>query len=142
MCCSPRPAPRSPACAPLPRRSCPPSIRSRWRSPKFRGSACPLASFKAGGDAADQILAIEQPDIEPITVRRRLERCDKLREFALGLPTHLFGCFELDRNEPQWITRPASAEGCQIGRDHGGDLRVSAGRLVVGEKHDRLPRAG
>src|SRR5262252_3504587 len=32
MCCSPRPAPRSPVCALSPRRSCPPSTSSRWRS--------------------------------------------------------------------------------------------------------------
>src|SRR5260370_28971917 len=30
MCCSPRPARRSPACAPSPRRSCRPSRRARW----------------------------------------------------------------------------------------------------------------
>src|SRR5215472_18951159 len=33
MCCSRRPAPRSRACAPLPRKSCPPSTESRWPSP-------------------------------------------------------------------------------------------------------------
>ena len=69
-----------------------------------------MSSFEAGGDAADQVLAVERPDIELNFARRRLERRDKLREFAFRLPAHLFGRFELDRNETQWIAGTAPAD--------------------------------
>src|SRR5580693_5046004 len=135
MCCSPLPALRSPGCALSPRRSCRPSTRSRL-SPKFS------VSLEAGGDAADQVLAVERPEIELYFTERRLERANKLREFAFSFPAHFFGSFELDRNETQWIAGTASSELRQVGGNHGGNFRVAAGRLVIGEKHDRLARAG
>src|SRR5580693_654870 len=103
MCCSPPLAPRLPGCAPSPRKSCRPSTGSRWPSRKSS------VSFEAGDDAADQVLAVERPDIELNFTRRRLERPNKLCEFAFRFPAHFFGFFELDRSEPQWIAGTAPA---------------------------------
>src|SRR5439155_9926622 len=43
-CCSPPPAPRSPACAPSPTRSCRPSRRARWCSPRCDDRRWPQSS--------------------------------------------------------------------------------------------------
>src|ERR1700752_4410847 len=101
MCCSPPLAPRLPGCAPSPRKSCRPSTGSRWPSRKSS------ASFEAGSDTADQVRAVERLDIELNFTRRRLERANKLREFAFSFPAHFFGGFELDRNETHWIAGTA-----------------------------------
>src|ERR1700758_2240034 len=101
MCYSPPREPRSPDCAPSPRKSCPPLTGNRWPSRKSS------VSFEAGNDAADQILAVERPDIELNFTRRRLERPDKLGEFAFRFPAHSFAGFELDRNETHWIAGTA-----------------------------------
>ena len=106
------------------------------------GSAFSFTSFESRGHPADQILIVEPAQIEISVVRRRLERLDKLREFAFCFPAHLFGGFEFDRTETQRIAATAPAEPRQIGRDHGGNSRVSACRPVIGEKRARLPEPG
>src|SRR5688500_1870676 len=52
------------------------------------------------------------------------------------------GLTVVDRPELDRVARPALPEPEQIGGGDGGDLGVAAGRLAIGEEHDRLPVAG
>src|SRR4051794_29746127 len=139
MSCSPPPAPRLPACAPSPRKSCPPSTGSQWLSRRCSVFIC---LFEARGHPTDQILIVERAQNEISVLRCRLECRDQLAKLTFRLSTYLFGRFQLDRNETQWIAGAAPADSWQIGGNHSRNFRVSAGRLVIGEKHDRLARAG
>src|SRR5258708_34449985 len=50
-------------------------------------------SFETGDDAADQIVAVERPKIDPLALRHRVERRNQFGELALCVPAERFGGF-------------------------------------------------
>src|SRR6266446_9898040 len=85
-------------------------------------------SFETGDDAADQIVAVERPKIDPLALRHRVERRNEFGELALCVPAERFGGFDAHRDKTQPVTWPAAADDRQIGRNDRGDFRVSPGR--------------
>ena len=69
------------------------------------GSAFSSTSFESRGHPADQLLIVERAQIEISVVRRRLERPDKLREFAFCFPAHLFGVFDSTETKRSGLPR-------------------------------------
>ena len=98
-------------------------------------------SIETADDAADQIAGVKRSKIEPLSIRYRLEVCQQFRQLALGISAKFFRRFDRNADEAQRVARPTPADDRQVGRDDGGDLGISAGRLMIGEQQDRLSRA-
>src|SRR5215472_15104521 len=101
-----------------------------------------LVSVQTADDTTDQIAVIKRSEVDPGALGYGFERSGKFCNVALRGTAQLLGGFDGDRGKAQRVTRRPPPDNRQVGRDDRGDLRVSAGRLVVGEQQDRLPRAG
>jgi hypothetical protein len=72
----------------------------------------------------------------------RFERRDKFGDAALLGPAECLGRLDGDGGKPDQVTRPTPPDGREVGRDDGGYLGIAAHSLVIGQQHNRSPRAG
>src|SRR3546814_4283644 len=89
--------------------------------------------------------------VERVLVQPRLgrpEAFDRPGHPLLQAPSRRLGLLDRDGGEAHRVTRAHAAEPRDVGRDHGAELRIAAGGLVIGQQHDRpavarnLARAG
>src|SRR3546814_1578660 len=97
-------------------------------------------------EAADQVAAVERVLVQPRPGRP--EAFARPGHPLLQAPSPRLGLLDRDGGEAHRVTRAHAAEPRDVGRDHGAELRIAAGGLVIGQQHDRpavarnLDRAG
>ena len=105
-------------------------------------SHCFFNSVPEPNNPLHQVAPVEGVQVKLGLARERFDACFKTAQGFLAAAPDPFRFFHFDGFKADFLTRITAPQDRQVGRDDGGDLRVAAGCLVVGEKDNRIAGAG